>query len=198
LDLATSPNRTAAAMLLVAADPADLPSTIGARPAIPAADSLAPYLRDGQGQISGTLIASTRLFGRIVCENAPVYLIPETPFTRWYVLQMADDLSHKIQTSRHYPAAPQRFTHVVRTSKDGRFVFTNLPPRKYLVNASVSREESATPIIKRHRMGYDLNGDPVSVPVSTTGLPIKSEADVLAASAELSSPDDGVVIDAFP
>jgi hypothetical protein len=47
-------------------------------------------------------------------------------------------------------------------------------------------------------MGYDLNGDPVSVPVSTTGLPIKSEADVLAASAELSSPDDGVVIDAFP
>jgi hypothetical protein len=73
-----------------------------------------------------------------------------------------------------------------------------LPPRKYLVNASVSREESATPIIKRHRMGYDLNGDPVSVPVSTTGLPIKSEADVLAASAELSSPDDGVVIDAFP
>ena len=146
-------------------------------------------LKPGTGFVQGYLRAKTKLFGEVTYPNEEVLLMPNSPFSIWYIQDVAYMIEnpHAKDALANYPTDLVKYTKTVKSDENGFFEFTGLPDGKYYIWTYLEHEVDSNPIRQRSQLAMGPDGEMVSVPTFREGLKIRSDDVVIAGDATIDS-----------
>lgn len=147
----------------------------------------ASLLTTGSGVIQGYLKSKTKFFGEMTYPNSQVLLLPNSPFSKWYINDVAYIMEHPHEKDAlpNYPVDLVKYTRSTKSDEHGFFRFTGVPDGDYYVWAYLEHEVDSRPTRERTQLAMGADGTMVSVPTFREGLKIRSDSVIIAAGASV-------------